>query len=291
MRKLLLPLFLLTGIASVAQLVYIPDVQFRAVLNNAQPDLVDANGFMEPGNQAFFNLEFTVDWTPADLDGIEALGFDNLVIHFDPGVVLTWDTMPSLNSLVLENVPLTEMPYIDPANQMQNLYVHGAPQMTTVNPIPDLVWNLWLKDMPALTAVPVLPANLETVQLDRYPASLAWPVLPSLVSALTVRNDGHTDLPVMTPNINWLVIDSMPNITVFPLLPAFLGWMDVRNAGFTSITVRAGYRSVPLAAHLERNGGELSAHQGIAHGIMARIPQRSTYPSRPCPSLALSRAA
>ncbi|MFZ1686594.1 MAG: T9SS type A sorting domain-containing protein [Flavobacteriales bacterium] len=237
MRKLLTLLVTINCIAATGQLVYIPDVQFRDVLNTAQPGFVDVDGNMDPLSWSVFDLEFTVDWTPADLDGIEALGFNNLVIHFDPGVVLTWDTMPLLNQLDLENVPLTALPYMDPAIEMQGMFLRGAPQLTTVNPLPDLLWNLLLQDMPALTEVPVLPANMETLELDRYPAGLAWPVLPSLVSALLVRNDEHTDLPVMSPNINFLIIDSMPNIQVFPLLPAFMTWMDVRNAGFTSITI------------------------------------------------------
>ena len=237
MRASFLALALVLGSTAGAQLVHIPDVQFRAVLNNAQPGLVDVDGNMDPGSAWIPDLEFTVDWSPADLDGIEAIDFNTLTIQFEPGVVLTWDTMPDLNQLDLQNVPLTALPYIDPASQLQNLFLRGAPQMTTVNPLPGLLWNMLLQDMPALTEVPVLPAVMETLEMDGYPASLAWPVLPDMVSALIIRDDEHTALPTLSPNINFLIVDSMPNAQDFPGLPVFMTWMEVRHAGFTSIVV------------------------------------------------------
>lgn len=237
MRASFLALALVLGSTAGAQLVHIPDVQFRAVLNNAQPGLVDVDGNMDPGSAWIPDLEFTVDWSPADLDGIEAIDFNTLTIHFEPGVALTWDTMPDLNQLDLQNVPLTALPYIDPASQLQNLFLRGAPQMTTVNPLPGLLWNMLLQDMPALTDVPVLPAVMETLEMDGYPASLAWPVLPDMVSALIIRDDEHTALPTLSPNINFLVVDSMPNAQDFPGLPVFMTWLEVRHAGFTSIVV------------------------------------------------------
>lgn len=261
MRKILLLLATLNSIAVAGQLVFIPDVQFRDVLNTAQPGFVDVDGYMDPLYWSVADLDFTVDWSPADLDGIEALSFNGLVIHFDPGVVLTWDTMPVLSSADLENFPLTQLPYIDPANLMQNLFLRGAPQLTTVNPLPDQLWWLHLKDVPALADVPVLPAVMETLELDGYPASLAWPVLGPITSALIIRNDEHSVLPTITPTVNFMIIDSMPNAqVVFQVLNSSMTYLEVMNAGFTSIelqtyeAVQAGFYNMPALQTADVNG-------------------------------------
>ena len=153
--------FLSSGLLTFGQTVFIPDLQFRDVLNNWAPGLVDVNGDMPMDNASLTpsDWDLIVDWTPCDLTGMESLeGLLDLRITFmDPGMELTWvSASPSLQSMVVQSFPSTVFPSV----------ANGSLE------------RLWVNDAPQLITLPELSSGLRNVfveLLQRLPYSLLYP--------------------------------------------------------------------------------------------------------------------
>jgi uncharacterized repeat protein (TIGR01451 family) len=141
-----------------AQTVFIPDPQFRAKLNTWAPGLVDANGFMPENNWDLHptTLDLDVDWSPANLLGLEHVQISGLrlavaagvqlvgvpVLHVDlysvefdgfPGSV-AWPVLPvNLGELIVRNTDHSTMP--TPNGPLHHLQLHNT---LNISALPDL---------------------------------------------------------------------------------------------------------------------------------------------------------
>ena len=231
--------------ALAAQAVFIPDPQFRAKLNAWAPGLVDGSGFLADNNWGMHppELDLHVDWTPADLTGIEAIdGGINITISCDPGIMLTCDSMGIHDQITLVDYPNPALPSIGSAS---TLTIHRAP---AISALPDLaipnLTSVILNDLNSLTSAPVLPTGLVGVALHGYPLSAPMPVLPDGLVFFECRVSDHASIPEF-PLVGFegLAIDSMPFLQAVPTIPSGgLTSVSIENSGILT------FDNVPLAA-------------------------------------------
>ena len=225
------------------QTVFIPDLQFRDVLNNWAPGLVDAAGNMPLNNTGMHPDEFVlqVNWTPADLAGIEALeNLSDLTISCDAGVNLSLASIGQSGHLTLIDLPLPALPSIVYAEQIT---LHRAPLMTAfplIN-VPGLVF-LEFDSLVALQSTPIIPDGVQQLNLRAYPAAIPMPLLPQSLFMFRCKATDHTSLPNPFPDyMDVIELDSMPNLTLLPapLPPVFLQ-ITIARTGLTSIDIGPG---------------------------------------------------
>ena len=225
-----------------AQPTFIPDPQFRAALNAWAPGLVDASGFMADANDLLHpgDWDLSVDWSPADLTGIEGIdGNILLTLRFQPGTVLTLDTMGPLASLDLVDYPSAALPSFA---SMGRLGVTRAPVLADLGDlnIPDLV-ELVLNDLSALQQPPLLPEGLMGLTLRGYPTTVAMPALPSTLVSLVSEVSDHSALPAVLPDgLETLAVDSMPLLTALPVLPSNLTFLYLSASGVQELDAPLG---------------------------------------------------
>lgn len=239
MSRLLSTLFTVLLAATVAsQTVFIPDVQFRAKLNEWAPGLVDGGGYMPEDNYLLHpgDWELEVDWSPCDLSGIEAIAGDiNLTIRFAPGTTVTLDSLGIHTYLKLVDFPGTSLPAI---GQATSLTIQRAPFITTLDGlvIPGLT-ELILDDIQGVTSPPVLPAGLIGIVIRAYPDAVPLPQFPSDIGSIEVRSCGHTVLPDIPQGIFLLRLDTLPALTAVPDLPMGIETLWIGNTGIADLDV------------------------------------------------------
>lgn len=234
----------------IAQPTFIPDPQFRAALNAWAPGLVDANGFMADANHDLHpgQWDLSVDWSPADLTGIEAIdGNILLTLRFQQGAVLTLDSIGPLGSLDLVDFPSATLPSF---GSLGRLAITRAPLLTDLGElgIPDLV-ELVLNDLTALQQTPALAEGLVGLTLHGYPTTVAMPELPSsLVSFVCEASDNPTLPTVLPEGLETLAVDSMPLLTALPVLPSNLTFLYLSASGVQELDAPLG---IPFIVDLD----------------------------------------
>jgi len=227
-RILAFPVAAFIAQSLAAQTVFIPDPQFRAKLNQWAPGLVDANGFMPENNAGLHPASFhlSVNWSPADLTGIEALdGAIELTINCTSGISLTLDSVGVLSRLELLNYPNPALPGIGAAIY---LVIDEAPAITELPnlAIEELV-NITLRDMTSLSVTPTIPEGVLGLTLWNYPEAVPMPDLPSTLLFFTSRFNDHATIPDLPDGLESLDIGMMPNVLALPTLPASLWNIDL----------------------------------------------------------------
>ncbi|MFZ1692844.1 MAG: T9SS type A sorting domain-containing protein [Flavobacteriales bacterium] len=227
-RILALPVAAFIAQSLAAQTVFIPDPQFRAKLNQWAPGLVDANGFMPENNAGLHPASFhlSVNWSPADLTGIEALdGAIELTINCASGISLTLDSVGVLSRLELLNYPNPALPGIGAAIY---LVIDEAPAITELPnlAIEELV-DITLSDMTSLSVTPIIPEGVLGLTLWNYPEAVPMPDLPSTLLFFTSRFNDHATIPDLPDGLESLDIGMMPNVLALPILPASLWNIDL----------------------------------------------------------------
>ncbi len=224
------------SIGMMAQTVFVPDPQFRAALNAWMPDLVDGDGNMliEDANAVSGAWDLNVDWSPADLAGVEHLGIHSLVLRSAPANELVLDALPfGLQILSLFHYPGAELPSL---GDLQVLSVSKAHLLEDLPELPPTLTFLELDSLPELRTVPLLPEGLEHCGLRYYPEGLSLPGLPSSLLGFELSRSLHEQLPDLPPALEWLVLDTLPLLTGAPLLPATLTDVRMHGNGLTALS-------------------------------------------------------
>ena len=189
-----------------AQLVFIPDPNFRSWLNDAIPGSIDEDGFLDtalPTVQTFDTTGLAINWEPYDLTGLEYLtGLDFLYLHCNgrDGVIPAFP--PSLTWLAVIRYTGSQLPAI-PAG-VERLYVENGqlavqPQypeslrflqlstldLSTIGPFPASMTQLrllfvfpWLEEMIGL------PEGLDTLLVSGFAENVNF-CLPQLPDEMT----------------------------------------------------------------------------------------------------------
>ncbi|QQR87411.1 MAG: DUF11 domain-containing protein [Flavobacteriales bacterium] len=247
-----------------AQLVFVPDINFRAALNNRVAGLVDANGYIDTqsfavqtavvlGNAQGVN-PLLIDWTPADLTGLEGLvALYSLAIDGEPGTmpVVTLPVLPSslhhvhlrelsINVLPAWPAPLETFAMIDIdgmaglpplAPTLTALHLEGCDQLAVLPTLPSGLDELSLRNLALLTVIPNWPVNTTAIELDGLPALAQVPSFQPTDNGLVIafRNLPVAQLPAWPQGLEELTLMDLPNVVCLSALPNSLlelnaGW-------------------------------------------------------------------
>ncbi|MEO8069435.1 MAG: T9SS type A sorting domain-containing protein [Flavobacteriales bacterium] len=218
----------LSTTTACAQLVFVPDVDFRAALNAWMPGVVDVNGYIDTQNPdvasvdtmgvsgAWYGTGFSIDWPNADLTGLEAfsdlheIGFDGI-----DGAVVIGSWPPNLWELGIRDCMISSLPPFPPSTYlldlnnvaglsqlptlpalMYQLGVINCPDFTDLPPLPPGLAVLGLADLPLFSTIPPLPIGLEHLSLEELPLLTTDPQLPNTLLNLYLRElPGLLSLP------------------------------------------------------------------------------------------------
>lgn len=252
---------------STAQLVFVPDTSLRSALNVWVPGAVDASGYLDTGNPAVLaqnTMQLGVNWTPADLTGIDALGnltslsitglcFDLMSGEYGPcdsdsisipnwpvGLSSlrlykgTWGMFPpfpvDLSSLYLDVKGLSVIPPVP--NGVVGLTVFDQPTLTALPAIPSSVEYLSLTSRG--NAFPTLPEGITWLSLNGYGTALvACPPLPDSIDSLSLYNITNTSIPQWPASAQTIIVDRMPNLSQLAPWPS--GLQHLRLSGLESL--------------------------------------------------------
>lgn len=210
---------------------FVPDVRLRQKLNAWRAGLVQADGYLSPqASQPGLPLQIflTVDWSPADLTGLEGVSILHLFVTFDQGVELTWDSVGTYTTtLMLTDYPDAPLPTIPAATQ---LHLRRG-NMSSIPPLPETLRFFTLEDPAALAEPPVIPANIYDVTLLGYPLALPWPELPTATYELRIERSERTELPIIPAGLGVLRLDSMPELQALPYLSEAVRTVYLRAVG------------------------------------------------------------
>lgn len=229
-----------------AQLVFVPDTSLRSALNQWVPGAVDASGYLDTGNSAVVaqnTLELGVNWTPADLTGIDALGnlaslsitglcFDPMWGEYGPcdSISISIPNWPAgLSSLRLDKGTWGMLPPF--SVDLSSLYL-DIKGLSVIPPVPNGVADLTVFDQTTLTAFPAIPASVEYLSLtsrgNTFPSLpegitrlalngngtslVACPPLPDSVDSLSLYNIIDTSIPNWPASAQTIIVNRMPNL-------------------------------------------------------------------------------
>ncbi|MBS1582961.1 MAG: hypothetical protein JST66_12240 [Bacteroidetes bacterium] len=171
----LLPVVAFVSVGSLqAQMVTIPDPQFRAELNQRMPGLVVGTQ-IPVNNDAIVpsSLSLTIDWSPCDLTGLEYL----------QGVI-------TLDLRFVGTVDLVTLPVLPPSTVVFKATAYPAGEAWPVMPPPTRY--LEIADITG-TDLPTRPDGFYSIYLSNAPNVTALPPMdPVSISTLTLRNTGIT---------------------------------------------------------------------------------------------------
>lgn len=151
-------------------------------------------------------LEVTVEWTPVDLTGIDALGsLTSLVIYGRCYDVWSDQYAPCDSSSF--SIPAW------PANLLSLRLDRGT--WPSLPPFPAGLTQLSL-DITGMSTIPPLPDGLIGLSLVDKPSLAALPGLPGSLLRLFLTSAGHP-LPDLPPNLDYLDLKGAPGISIPPL--------------------------------------------------------------------------
>lgn len=234
------------GIAprSNGQLVFVPDINLRAALNAWVPGAVDASGNLDLSNPAVVaqsSLGLNIEWSPADLTGIDALeDLTSLVLHGRCYSVWSDSYGPCDSAQI--SIPAW------PSNLLALQLDRGT--WANLPPFPASLTTLSINVM-GLSVIPPLPDGLTALSLTDKTSLNALPDLPSGLLRLYLASAGHA-IPALPTGLTYLNIQGVPGITI-PNLPSALD--TIYLASFNDTAVQAwptGIRFIQLTnmAHL-----------------------------------------
>jgi uncharacterized repeat protein (TIGR01451 family) len=214
--------------AAPAQGVFVPDTNLRNALNAWVPGCVDAAGYLNPDDpdvQAQHSLTLQVDWTPADLTGVNALSsLDTLSIRggytivdwgepefipSDNGLISIPDWPSSLQSLVLDRGTWNVLPSFQAG--LEALYM-GVPGQPVIPVIPAGVTTLTVVDQATLSAFPGIPAGVEYLRLESH--GNPFPTLPEGIQTLFLKSSPGVGLPSFPNSVDSLVLMQFDATTI-----------------------------------------------------------------------------
>lgn len=211
-----------------AQLVFVPDTNLRNALNAWVPGCVDAAGYLDPDDpdvQAHSSLTLQVDWTPADLTGVNALsslytlsirGGYTIVNWGEPEFIsddsgsISIPYWPSgLQSLVLDRGTWNMLPSFPTG--LQALYI-GVPGQPVIPVIPAGVTMLTVVDQATLSAFPGIPAGVEHLHLESH--GNPFPALPEGIQTLILNSSPGVAMPSFPNSVDSLVLMQFDATTI-----------------------------------------------------------------------------
>jgi uncharacterized repeat protein (TIGR01451 family) len=174
------------------QLVFVPDPNLRAALNAEVPGSVNGAGYLDsqmPALLSLHYLELDIDWTPADLTGLEALS------ALDSMKVRNWYYNASIDQW-MEGGPPNSVTIPAWSGSLERLRLIGfAP--VGLPEWPSGLTHLECKSVAGITAFPVLPASLTDVNIKLVSATPAFPAIPGGVERLSLHGTGPQAPPPM----------------------------------------------------------------------------------------------
>ena len=224
-----------------AQLVFVPDINFRAALNNRVPGVVDANGYIDTqsfavqtavviGNAEGVN-PLVIDWTPADLTGIEGLvALYALALAGEPGTipVVTLPVLPAtVHNLHLREVSVATMPALPV--QLETLAMIDVDGAASLAAIPVGLDELHLIELPLFSNIPNWPSNSSVIELIGLDSLTVLPAFAPTDAAQYIRFQGLdlNTLPAWPQGLEELVLVALPNVTEIPAPPATVVDMEL----------------------------------------------------------------
>lgn len=212
---------------SSAQLVLIPDHNLRSALNEWVPGAVDASGYLDTGNPAVLaqpSFSLTVDWTPADLTGIDALGhLEELSISSQCYLVMSDQYVPCDSSHC--SIPAW------PDGLLALRLNRGT--WSTLPPFP-INLNLLHLNVTGMPVIPTLPEGITDLGLVDKSTLSTLPELPASVLRLSITSIGHA-IPDLPGGLAYLNLHGVTGITV-PPMPNALDSIYLSSFGDAAIT-------------------------------------------------------
>lgn len=219
-----------------AQLVFVPDINFRAALNNRVPGVVDANGYIDTqsfavqtavviGNAEGVN-PLVIDWTPADLTGLEGLAaLYSLAIAGETGLLptVTLPTLPSsLHHLHLSALSIASLPILP--TQLETLAMLDLVGTATVSALPTGLDALKVIGLAQFATIPNWPTNTTTIELAGLAAMTQLPAFTpaDFGQVIDLRDMPLSELPDWPQGLEDLTLINLPDITVIPPPPPTL---------------------------------------------------------------------
>ena len=202
-RILALALCFSTLASASAQLVFVPDVQFRARLNSLIPGVVDPGGYIDSNGALALGvqeIETEIDWTTADLTGLEAFtALDELYFMNDSDVTAL-------------NIPAW------PPN-MAHLQLSGNFSSTWLPPFPSTLEYLQLDAIHDLTALPALASISDMVSLSQLTHLLVVPAVADSLDQFAVYECGALQSITNMPSVADVVSFWYLPLTTLPACP------------------------------------------------------------------------
>jgi hypothetical protein len=188
-----------------AQLVYIPDPNFRNWCNASGLSGCMVGDSIDPSCPAVLNVKY-IDlnyWNISDLTGVD---------------VFVNDTMLDCRNNQLIN--LHSFP-----NTLKRLWCSDN-QLTSLQNLPNSLEEIWC-DKNQLTSLPALPISL-TYLYCGYNQLTSLPVLPNSLNYLNCWNNQLTSLPTLPDSLSDLIFDGN-QLTSLPALPDSLNSLNCSN--------------------------------------------------------------
>ena len=229
LRVLSLSLLFAAAPSLRAQLVFIPDTNMRAWLNDQITGVVDGAGYMDtqhPGIATAIYGELIVTWNPADLTGLEYLtSMITFGLTCDPYFVTTLTHSafpPALVNLGVTHYPNATMPPLPVT--LESFGLSDVDSLVSTPPFPESLDDLNVQYAPLLTNLSDMGSSMSTVELWYLPSLISLNgILPDTISYyLDLGNIpqlvGLSPLPAYHP---WgeLLLYGLPEIDSIPLLP------------------------------------------------------------------------
>ncbi|MFT3884227.1 MAG: T9SS type A sorting domain-containing protein [Flavobacteriales bacterium] len=214
-----------------AEPVFIPDVAFRAVLNAEVTGAVDADGYLDPDAPVWSGvnmLELMIDWSPADLTGLNALtGIRGLSISSvaEGAAEISLPALPPLlERLDLSNVSAATLLPAWPSslNSLYMEYAGGVP----IPELPEHLDTLWLDIAPTVT-FPALPDAIK--YLNTTVPSSGLPAFPSSLITVILTGGDATALPPWPGGVQEIRLQYMQALMTVPALPSSIRRLDLRG--------------------------------------------------------------
>ncbi len=242
---------LFCSLTTQAQLVFIPDTNFRELLSLFVPGAIDANGFLDPQHpEALGQVTMEFEWPqmfdgtldpvlPLDLTGIDALtNLQRLTInccHFDGMILGIFDDVPvtvpawpaSLRELNLWFGTYANMPPWPDALEELKLDLPSGP--SALPTLPAALERISLKAGEDLVSLPELPAGIHHVTLEA-PVDYSVPALPSSIDTLSITGFAPAGVTAWPDALRKLTLTNINTWTAVPAWPALLQDVDIQGA-------------------------------------------------------------
>jgi len=214
-----------------AQMVYIPDANFRAYLNSKFPTCMvgDSINSTCPAVLAAIKIDVS-NRGISNLSGIEVFVNDSLLNCSDNQL----DSLPSLPStlkiLDCGDNQLISLPTLP--SSLSTLYC-GGNLLTYLPILPSSLNNLWCSGN-LYTSLPTLPASLIYLECSFNGLLTALPTLPSSLTLLICQHLQITTLPTLPPSLTLLKCNNN-QLTTLPTLPTTLKTLECYNNQLNSL--------------------------------------------------------